>query len=118
MAGNDLRVMSDEVRAILTNREVIALDQDPLGRQGYKIVDEDWFEVFVKPLSGGDMAVCFFNRGASPRTMAIDWNSLKLPRGHHVRDLWQHKEVGRVGDSMEITIGAHDVILFRLIARR
>lgn len=114
MAGNDLRAMSDEVRAILTNREVIALDQDPLGRQGYKIVDEDWFEVFVKPLSRGDMAVCFFNRGASPLSTKIDWQALKLPHGHQVRDLWRHEDVGRVGDPMEITIGSHDVVVLRL----
>lgn len=114
MAGNDLRAMTDEVRAILTNREVIAVDQDPLGRQGYKVVDEDWFEVFVKPLSGGDVAVCFFNRGASPLTKTIDWEALKLPQGHRVRDLWRHEDVGRVGDPMEITIGVHDVVLFRL----
>jgi alpha-galactosidase len=116
MAGNDLRHMSNEVRDILTNREVIVINQDPVGRQGYKIVDEDWFEVFVKPLSRGDMAVCFFNRGAGPRTMVIEWEALNLPRGHRVRDLWRHEEVGRVGDPMEITIGTHDVVLFRLIA--
>ena len=63
MAGNDLRNMSDETLKILTNKEVIAINQDPLGIQGFKYFKEDDWEIWAKPLENDELALCFLNRG-------------------------------------------------------
>ncbi len=62
IAGNDLRSMTPEIRDILTNRDIIALDQDPSGRQGVKVRDDGELEVWAKTLQGGDRAVALLNR--------------------------------------------------------
>lgn len=75
MAGNNLRNMSKETLTLLTNKEAIAIDQDVLGRQGYKLIDEEKnFEMFVKFSSKGDTAICFFNRGEKPGDIDINWS--------------------------------------------
>ncbi len=61
MMGNDLRIMTDDILKILTDKDVIALDQDPLGKQGYRVIDEEGKEVWVKELSDGNWAVCMLN---------------------------------------------------------
>ena len=66
MAGNDLRSMTPETKEILTNKDVIAIDQDALGRQGYRVRKDGDLEVWAKKLSGKDYAVVLLNRGAAP----------------------------------------------------
>jgi hypothetical protein len=78
MAGNDLRSMTPETRDILTNKEVIAIDQDPLGAQGRKIRDDDDLEVWAKRLSGGAQAVILFNRGRDEQAIAVSWQEIGL----------------------------------------
>jgi alpha-galactosidase len=78
ITGNDLRNMSDEVRKILTNRELIAINQDELGKQGFKIYDEGNFEIWEKPLSGGDIAICFLNLENKKKTFSIIWDKIKI----------------------------------------
>ena len=74
MAGNDIRKMSDETRDILTNKEVIAIDQDPLGKQGYQhFLGKD---IWVKELSNGCWAVCFLNSTAEPIKLKITWSQM------------------------------------------
>jgi len=63
LAGNDLRDMSDETRQIPMNKEVIAIDQDKLGRQGHNISKEGGAEIWTKALENGDLALALFNRG-------------------------------------------------------
>src|SRR5579872_509098 len=74
MAGNDLRSMTPSTRGILTNKEVIAIDQDALGIQGHRVEINQDFEVFVKPLQGGDTAICLFNRGDQPKKLDFAWS--------------------------------------------
>jgi alpha-galactosidase len=94
IAGNDLRNMSPDIHEILTNKEVIAVDQDPLGRQGRRVWKEADLEIWAKPLHDGSRAVVLFNRGSSEQRVSVAWEQIGYP-GHlsaSVRDLWAHKE--------------------------
>jgi alpha-galactosidase len=116
MAGNDLRTMSDETRAILTNRDVIAVDQDRLGRQGRKIRDEGNLEVWARDLDGGARAVILFNRGRDAATMAVSWLEIGLAydAAPAVRDLWTGRDLGRVKDRFVADVPSHDVVMIRV----
>ena len=101
LAGNDLREMSAETLEILTNREVIAVNQDPLGLQGGIVRQENGVQVWAKPLAGeGERAVLFFHPGLSGEGEAeVTWADLGLAAGEaRVRDLWAYMDLGRFQD--------------------
>ena len=114
LAGNDLRSMSAETRDILENREVIAVDQDRAGHQGYRISKDGDKEVWVKQLSGGDWAVGLFNRGEAATTIATSLAALKIQGGVIARDLWTHTDRGQIQDQLSAEVPAHGVALLRL----
>jgi alpha-galactosidase len=115
MAGNDLRIMSPEIHDILTNKEVIAIDQDKTGKQGYKFMDHPEKEIWVKELSGGDWAVCIFNKSDENLLMKINWNHLTFLNGEYqIYDLWKKKDLGTTIKNMEFSIPVHDVIMVML----
>jgi len=115
MAGNDVRKMSGEVRDILTNAEVIAIDQDPLGKQGYRFMNHPGKQIWVKELSHGEWAVCFFNSGDDTVQLRIDWNHLTFLKGsYRIRDLWQKKDLGQSSAEFRAPLAPHDVVLLRL----
>ncbi len=116
MAGNDLRTMSAETRDILSNRDVIAIDQDPLGAQGRRVRKEGPREVWAKDLADGGRAVILFNRGTAPATMAVSWTEIGLPYDAQpqVRDLWAHKDLGRTKAPFVATVPPHDVVMIRV----
>jgi alpha-galactosidase len=115
MAGNDVRKMTPEIRDILIDKEAIAIDQDPLGKQGYRFMDHPGKEIWVKELSKGDWAVCFFNSGDSPLKLKIDWGHLSVLKGKYkIRDVWAKKNIGTTATGYQVTIPAHDVVLLRL----
>src|SRR5581483_11637650 len=114
LAGNDLRNMSAATRDILCNREVVAVDQDKAGHEGYRVAQDGDREVWAKPLAGGNWAVGLFNRGASAATVTVKWDDLKLSGKHSVRDLWQHEDRGRVDQSFSAEVPAHGVVMIRV----
>jgi len=116
IAGNDLAAMSDDTRRILTNPEVIAVDQDRLGVQARRLWKQGDLEIWARPLKGGDEAVVLFNRGASPAGMTVDWDLLNLPAGLRadVKDLWSGKVARRVRGSHGATVAAHGVVMVRI----
>ena len=114
LAGNDLRTMSDATKAILMNREVIAIDQDRLGKQGNRVAKDDLREVWARPLSGDDWAVGLFNRGEAPATITAKWSDLQITGERRVRDLWAHTDKGRVKDEFSAEVPPHGVVLIRL----
>ena len=119
MAGNDLRIMSDEILDILTNLEMIAIDQDPLGKQGYLMMDHPGKQIWVKELSGGDWAICLFNPTDEPTDMRVKWKQfvvLDADTEYSARDIWVKKDLGttRTKTNFNITILPHDVIIYRL----
>jgi len=117
ITGNDLKNMSDEIKAILTHRELIAVNQDQLGRQGFKIYDEGNFEIWQKPLSNGDIAICLLNHEVRDKEYVIQWDTLKI-KGFNgtyaVRNLWDDKVVGDTSSSHTVKVPGRDVVLFRL----
>ena len=97
MAGNDVRTMTPAIRDILTNPEIIAVDQDPLGSQGRRVRKDGDREVWAKQMSDGSRAVVLLNRGEISAEIAVSWEDIGYPphlRGA-VRDLWQRKPLGQ-----------------------
>jgi alpha-galactosidase len=120
LAGNDLRTMTPEILEILTNREVIAVDQDSLGQQATRV----WAsadsadarqEIWTRPLVRGAYAVAAFNRAPAPAKVTIDFAALNIDtRSVRVRDLWAHRNV-RVRDGRYVvTVPAHGVVMLRV----
>jgi alpha-galactosidase len=99
LAGNDLRTMSDATRSILTNREVIAIDQDPLGDAGRKLRATPDEDVWVRSLANGDQAVLLVNRSDRDRMVSTTADDLGLAKSsrYSMRDLWQHRTLQTTG---------------------
>ena len=115
MAGNDVRKMSDEIRAILTNKEVIAIDQDPLGKQGYQFMEHPGKQIWVKELSDGKWAVCLFNDSDEKVRVRVHWPHLSFLKGdYEIHDVWQAKNIGTTVKDFDGDVPPHDVILFKL----
>jgi alpha-galactosidase len=115
LAGNDLRTMTPAIRDILLNREVIAVDQDPDGKQGTRAWASGEQEIWTRPLAGGASAVAAFNRGAAPATVTIRWADLRIdPRDATVRDLWTHTNVDARGPEYVVTVPSHGVVMLRV----
>jgi alpha-galactosidase len=115
MAGNDVRNMSDDIRKILTHKEVIAIDQDPLGKQGYQFMEHPGKEIWVKELSNSNWAVCFFNNSEEKVQIRVHWPHLSFLQGNYdVRDVWQGKSLGTTAKDFIGDLPARDVILFKL----
>jgi alpha-galactosidase len=113
LAGNDVRTMSDQTRAILTNREVIAVDQDPLAVEGTPSPRDN--RVLVKLLFDGAVAVALFNAADQPAAVATSASAVGLQdaRCVTVRDLWTHTETTTAGDITR-TVAPHDVAMLRI----
>jgi len=113
IAGNDLRDMRPEIRDILTNKEAIAVDQDPLGREGERIWKDGDLEVWAKQLRDGSRAVVLLNRGGTEQQISVNWEDLGYP-GHvsaSVRDLWQHKDLGKFTGRFSAPVASHAVVM-------
>ena len=116
MAGNDLRTMPDDIITIMTNREVLAVNQDSLGAQGYKIQDNGDDEVWIKPMQDSSYAVIFLNRGQTEKQMKIDWDMIGFSNADFllVRDLWKIQDVGYFQNSFTATVPSHDIVMTRI----
>lgn len=119
ITGNDLRHMSDGTHDILTNKEVIAIDQDPAATEGYKLTDQGDAEVWVKPLADGSWSVLLLNRGEERAfmTMKIQDLDIKKTGTYTVRNLWTHKEEQRADGLVRANVASHGVQMFRVTAR-
>jgi len=113
IAGNDLRIMAPEIKEILTNKEVIAINQDPLGRQASRAWKEGALEVWAKRLKDGSRAVLLLNRGASEAEITAAWTILGYPDhlSASVRDLWSHKDLGKFTAKFSARVPSHDVVV-------
>ena len=116
--GNDLTNMPAATKAILTNAEVIAVDQDILGNQGVVVSDNGaGLQVWSKKLSGGALAVALFNRSAATASLTAYWSVIGLPAGSAaVRDLWTHSDQGTFTDSYTASVPSHGVVMLKLVS--
>jgi alpha-galactosidase len=114
LAGNDLSKMTPETKAILTNREVIAVDQDALGKQGYRVSALGSNEIWEKPLGGGAKAVALFNRGEAASSITLDLKAVGFGEGAKLQDLWSGKSVSANGGSYTVTVPMHGAVLLKV----
>src|SRR5579875_4188093 len=113
LAGHDLRNMSSATRAILTNKEVIAVDQDPLGKEATRIAKEGDLEVWARPLADGSYAVGLFNRGPSPATVTARWADVGFQGKARVRDLWAHADRGEFEGQFSAEVPSHGTVMIK-----
>jgi alpha-galactosidase len=130
IAGNDVRSMSKQTAAVLTNREVIALNQDALGVQALRHAARDGVEYWFKPLSGGDWALMVLNRNAAPRAVSFDWAAESVrddlsrrdagfdKTRYALRDLWLGRDAGLTDRPLRAELPGHDVLVLRLTPTR
>ncbi|MDR1742759.1 MAG: glycoside hydrolase family 27 protein [Dysgonamonadaceae bacterium] len=127
MLGNDLRIMTEELRQILTNKEIIAVNQDRLGIQAFCHKYQDSIQIFAKPLADGDWAMLFLNRGDTAKEFVHDWAKEPLQDDyfHHavsfdtshvfkIRDLYAGKEIGNTKKPLKIKLESHQSLVLRL----
>jgi hypothetical protein len=113
LAGNKLTTMTTQTRDILANREVIAIDQDPLGRQGVKVAeDQSGRQVYSKVLSGtGRRAVVLLNRTTSAATITVRFADLGLHRTANVRNVWTATDLGTRTTSYSVSVPPREAVL-------
>jgi alpha-galactosidase len=130
LAGNDLQNMSPDTRTILTNKEIIAIDQDTLGKQGICWRDDGNYQIWIKSLANNEKAVCLLNSSDEKKTVLVDFallaktmtgrsannTQLKL-ENFTVRDLWDHKNLDLKETSMYVDILPHSVKMYRFIKK-
>ena len=116
LAGNDLRSMSTETLEVLTNPEVIAIDQDPLGRQARRVAQDGELEVWAKPLANGRVAAGLFNRGEAPAPVTARWSDLEVSGTVRVRDAWAKEDLGTFEGEFTAEVEPHGVVLVVLKA--
>ena len=126
IAGNDMRKMDRQTRDVLTNKEVIALDQDSLGIEAIKYSEKDSLQVWFKPLKNSQWGACFVNRSNKPKQIEFDWQNENVQdelskrelntqaTTYKLRDLWSKKDIGDTKKSLSATIAGHDVLVIRL----
>jgi alpha-galactosidase len=117
IAGNDIRSMSTTTKNVLTNADVIAVDQDPLGIQGKPISTSTTLEVWSKKLSGDQTyAVVLFNRTAASAAITVTWSSLGMTStSATVRDLWSHTDLGPTATQYTATVPSHGVVMLKVV---
>jgi alpha-galactosidase len=114
LLGCDLDKLDPFTLNLLTNDEVLAVDQDALGHQATKIVQEKDASVYGKTLEDGSWAIGLFNRATSPQVVSVKWSDLKLSGSVKVRDLWRQKDLGVEADGYSTTVNPHGVVLLKI----
>jgi len=114
LIGCDMADMDAFTMNLLTNDEVLALDQDALGRQAVRVAKQGPQEVWLKELEGGARAVGLFNRGLFESKVTATWKDLRIEGTWKVRDLWRQKDLGTAQGEYGATVPGHGVVLFKL----
>ena len=114
LIGCDLSKLDNFTLNLLTNDEVIAVDQDPLGKQAQQALKTDTYQVWIKELQDGSRAVGIFNLSDKDDVIRFYWNNLGLTDDHKVRDLWRQKDLGNYKSMFSTKVAAHGVTLIRI----
>jgi len=114
LAGNDLSKMTQETKDILLNKEVIAIDQDSLGKQGDRVWSEGSIEIWSRNLADGSKALGVFNLADTKAVTSIHLEDLGITGTVKARDLWLHKNVDAIDPSYKATLAPHSVLLLRI----
>ena len=114
LAGNDLTTATPETLSMLTNRDVIAIDQDSAGIQGDRVWAEGPTEIWIRPLADGAKAVGLFNRHHRPMSIQLDFNQIGFKGKVRVRDVWEAKDLGTLENLYGTVVPRHGVVLLRV----
>ncbi len=116
LLGCDLTKLDDFTLSLLCNDEVLAVDQDPLGRQASRVSQDttNQVEVWSKPLEDGSKAVGLFNRGNAPQTVTANWRDIGVTGDQVVRDLWRQQYIGTFRNTFEVTVPRHGVVFVKI----
>jgi len=114
IVGADLAHLKPSALSILTNPEVIAVDQDALGMQGYRVAQEGPLEVWVKPLTGGRKAVGLFNRELGTMAVTVYFRDIRVGADARLRDLWARKDLGRFHEKYTANVAGHGVVMVQV----
>lgn len=129
IAGNDIRNMDEETKSVLTNKDVIAVNQDSLGIQAFKYSVKDGIEIWFKPLINGDWAMCVLNRSKESQKISFDWKKENVIDSvfnketsfdktlYELKDLWTKKNLGSTKNILNAEIPSRDVLMLRLIKK-
>jgi alpha-galactosidase len=127
--GTDVPGMREEVRKILANPRIVAIDQDALGISAMRWLTMPGLEIWAKPLADGEWAIAALNRGEAPRDYRLNWSEYQLEDNLNSRradfaretyaigDSWDGKEVGTTAEPLEIHLEPHDTLVFRLVPK-
>lgn len=113
MVACDIRSMNETTLETLTNPEVIAIDQDSLGRQGFRVYQRNQLEIWMKPLAFGDLAVGLFNRREERHEVSAFWSDLGIRGYFRVRDLWRRSDLGVFKGEVSSDVEPHGSVLLR-----
>ena len=116
MIGSDIRNMDESTRNILLNKDIIAIDQDELGKQGFRVFRKDGLEAWQKPLSGDRVAIAYLNRNSWDGTLSASWEDLELDPDlrYSVYDVWEHEEVNHKEGMLSASLKPHECQVFLL----
>jgi len=112
--GADLSKLDDFTRALLTNDEVIDVDQDPLGKAAHRVWSDARREIWARPLHDGTLAVGLFNRGLGPAEVTVDWAQIGLHGRQPVRDLWRRQDLGAFPEKFSATVPRHGAVFVKI----
>ena len=116
MVGCDIRNMNEATKTIILNKDIIDIDQDSLGKQGYRVMRKDGLEAWKKPLSRNRIAIALFNRNSSGQTITASWKDLEMEAGirYNVFDVWKHSTEGQANEALSTNLQPHECKVFVL----
>ncbi len=114
LLGCELDKLDDFTLNLLENDEVLAVNQDSLGKQAMTIAKDDSTRVYAKQLADGSMAVGLFNLGSNAAPVTVKWSDLKLSGKHAVRDLWRQKDLGKSDGEFQLTVAPHSAEMLKI----
>jgi len=114
LIGCDMTQLDEFTLNLLTNDEVLEVNQDPLGCQAGRIVQNGMLEVLAKDMEDGSKAVGLFNRGSREQSITVKWSDLGLKGEQTVRDLWHQKDIGKYTGQFQADVGRHGVVLVKI----
>ena len=118
LIGCDLEKLDEFTVNLLSNDEVLEIDQDPLGKQATCVASNETSRVYAKFLEDGSRAVGLFNLGATNATVTANWETLNLSGAQNVRDLWRQRDLGTFEKEFSTNVSPHGVVLVRISAAK
>jgi alpha-galactosidase len=109
----DIRTVDATSLETLLNREILAINQDALGRQARRAIKDRQIEIWKKPLANGDCAIGILNRGAAATEVKLRWTDIALAPKGTLRDLWAHKDLGAITETITLPVASHETRVLR-----